>query len=144
MRNIKFFARKNPAYVQFTGTGKKLSLLTLICICFLSFTPYSPQTTINSPKANTNHANMVFTDPEDMVQNGYYFFADHGNGMSVAQFDRMEGNNIYTFNSIKPLLLSFSGAGLWGTVTDAGSIRLATLGEITHLLLCIVAGVYVP
>jgi hypothetical protein len=83
-------------------------------------------------------------DPEDMIQNGIYYFADHGNGMEIAQYDRMEGNNVYTSYSIRPSALSFSGPKLWGTTSDTGAIRLATPGEILHLLACITAGIYVP
>jgi hypothetical protein len=83
-------------------------------------------------------------DPEDMVQNGFYFFSDHGSGVEVAQFDRMEGNNVYTFSSIRPSTLTFRGPGLWGPSINTGDIRLATLGEITHLLACVLAGIYVP
>ena len=83
-------------------------------------------------------------DATDMVQNEIYAFSDHGSGMAVAKYDRMEGNNIYTFASIRPLLLQFNGPGLWGTVDDAGTITTATLSQITHLLLSIAAGVYIP
>jgi hypothetical protein len=83
-------------------------------------------------------------NPEDMVQNGIYYFADHGNGVEVAKFDRMEGDNVYTFASIRPSTLTFNGPGLWGPAANTGAIRLATLSEITHLLLCIAAGIYVP
>jgi hypothetical protein len=83
-------------------------------------------------------------DPEDMVQNGIYYFADHGNGMEIAKYDRMENGNVYTFASIRPSTLTFNGPGLWGPVANTGAIRLATLGEIAHLLACIVAGIYVP
>lgn len=83
-------------------------------------------------------------EPEDMVQNGIYYFADHGNGMEIAKYDRTENGNIYTFASIRPSTLSFSGPGLWGPIANTGAIRLATLGEITHLLACIAAGIYIP
>jgi hypothetical protein len=83
-------------------------------------------------------------EPEDMIQNGIYYFADHGNGMEIVQYDRMESNNVYTFYRIRPSSLLFSGAGLWGPVANTGAIRFATPGEILHLLACITAGIYVP
>jgi hypothetical protein len=122
--------------------GQRLSLLIIISACFLCFMP-GPGQTNASHFVHANKA-LVSIDPGDMVQGGFYYFSDHGSGMAVAQYDRTEGNNIYTLADIKPLLLSFEGPGLWGTVSDAGGIRAATIGEITHLLLCIVAGHYVP
>lgn len=149
MRVINLFTQKDrrktagsPGSHQPVHIGKKLYLLAFISVCFLCFVPLSKQTTAVQSKQTQQLA--VSIDPEDMVQNGIYFFADHGNGMSVAQFDRMEGNNIYTSSSIKPLQLLFSGPGLWGTVSDAGNIRLATLTETIQLLLSILAGEYVP
>ena len=79
-----------------------------------------------------------------MTQNNYYYFADHGSGVEVVKFDRVENGNVYTFASMRPSTLSYSGPGLWGPTANTGDIRLATLSEITHLLLCIAAGVYVP
>lgn len=83
-------------------------------------------------------------NPEDMTQNGFYYFSDHGNGTEVVQYDRMEGNNVYTFYSIRPSASLFSGPGLWGTTSDTGTIRSATPAEIAHLQACIAAGTYVP
>jgi hypothetical protein len=117
--------------------GRRFSIIAVIGVCFLCFTP-------PSGKTNIEHQKIVSIDPGDMIQNDFYYFSDHGSGLAVAQFDRMDGNNIHTFASIQPLLLSFTGAGLWGTVDDAGSIREATTAEIVHLLLCIVAGQYIP
>lgn len=125
---------KSPALLQYTYNGRKRLFTALMSICVICLMAFSHESNVTPPAQ---------IDAEDMVQNGIYYFADHGNGMSVAKYDRMEGDNIYTFNSIKPLLLSYSGAGLWGTVSDAGAIRVATPMEIIHLLLCIVAGVYV-
>lgn len=83
-------------------------------------------------------------EPGDMAQNGFYYFADHGNGLEIVKFDRMEGSDIYTFASIRPSAQSFAGPGLWGPVANTGDIRLATPGEIGHLVACIAAGIYVP
>jgi hypothetical protein len=150
MGTINFFARKtnsqsgkSRAHLHYARTAPRLSLMALICICFLCFMPYSSQTNTNQFKQSKQSAKF-FINPEDMVQGGYYYFSDHGSGLSVAQYDRTEGSNVYTYSSMKPLLLSFSGPGLWGTIDDAGSIRLATVAEITHLLLCVLAGVFVP
>ena len=144
MNNFKLQPGKSPARLRYTYIRKKLSLTLLLSICFLCFLPYSQPTNAGQSKPLMMQSKQFLMEPEDMVQNGYYYFSDHGNGMSVAKFDRMEGDNIYTFASIKPLLASFSGPGLWGTVTDAGSIRLATVTEIIQLLLSIAAGAYVP
>jgi hypothetical protein len=111
------------------------SSLIYVCICLVCFTVF-----FQSP---ANSSKQLSLDPEDMVQNTIYAFADHGSGMQIAKFDRMEGNNIYTFGAIRPLTLSFFGPGLWGTTADTGLIRLATLNEITQLLLSILAGVFV-
>jgi hypothetical protein len=111
-------------------------LLTFIFICLTFFLAPFQHT-------DSKQLHRFTMDPEDMVQNGYYFFADHGSGVEVAQFDRMEGNNVYTFASMRPSTLTFRGAGLWGPSSNTGDIRLATLGEITHLIACILAGVYV-
>jgi hypothetical protein len=138
MRNINSAAESRPISSpahQTYNRGKRLftAFIFIFFTCFIAF----------SQPANAPVNQQKQIDPEDMVQNGIYFFADHGNGMSVAKFDRMEGDNVYTFAAIRPLLLSFTGSGLWGTVSEAGNIRLATPLEIVHLLLCIVAGVYV-
>lgn len=83
-------------------------------------------------------------DPTDMVQNNVYAFTDHGSGLAIIKYDRLDGSNIYSFASIRPQSQSFSGPGLWGTVDDAGAIRGATAPEANHLLSCISAGTYVP
>jgi hypothetical protein len=115
----------------------KPSFLAFLCICFASLILYSP-------KPDSNQSTQITMDPDDMVHNNFYYFGDHGNGLEIVQFDRMEGDNVYTSASMRPSTLSYSGAGLWGPTANTGFIRLATLSEITHLLLCIAAGVYVP
>lgn len=144
MNNLNPFKKKNKSFnpLRYLHIGKRLSLLTVISVCFLCFMPGPVQTNAN----RIAQANKVLEsiDPGDMVQGDFYYFSDHGSGLSVAQYDRTEGNNIYTFADIKPLLLLFEGPGLWGTVSDAGSIRAATTDEIAHLLLCILAGRYIP
>lgn len=144
MRTLNLFGKKTKSQAMGYSLhiGKRLSLLALISICFLCFMP--PAHKVSTTHSKQHKVVVEGIDPEDMVQNSIYFFADHGSGMSVAKFDRMDGNDIYTFNSIKPLQLSYSGAGLWGTVEDAGNIRLPTLTETIQLLLSILAGAYVP
>lgn len=117
--------------------GRRRLFTALLCICVTCLMAFSDQSNVNTTQPKE-------LKPADMVQNAVYFFADHGNGMSVAKYDRMEGDNIYTFADIKPLQLLFSGPGLWGTVEQAGAIRLATLTETIQLLLSILAGVFVP
>lgn len=111
-------------------------ILLLLSICIFGF---------NSPnKADTAKSGIAqLIDPADMVQGGYYLLWDHGSGMSVAQFDRMENNNIYTTNSITPLQLLFSQNRIF-SLYDAGNITIAGILEIAHLQLCVLLGRFVP
>lgn len=115
--------------------GRRRLLIALFSICFICFMAFSQASKTNTPKSLTI---------AELEQDEIYYFADHGNGMSVAKYDRTEGENIYTNGSIKPLQLSYQPPGLWGTIEEAGDIRLATLLERIQLLLSIVAGVFVP
>lgn len=119
-----------------THIGIGLLILLSVSVCVLGF--------ISSRKADTaTSAKVQFIDPEDMVPGEIYFFTDHGSGMSVVQFDRMERGAIYSTFSITPSQASFA-RDLPFTVFDAGNIRLANAGEIIHLHRCIVAGRYIP
>ncbi|MDP4264579.1 MAG: hypothetical protein Q8941_18765 [Bacteroidota bacterium] len=144
MNNLNLFTKKNKSFnlLRYVHIGQRLSLLTVIAVCLLCFMPGPGQTN----GSRFVHINKVFGNiiPGDMVQDRFYFFSDHGSGMSVVQYDRTEGSNIYTFAHIKPVLSVFEGPGLWGTVSDAGDIRPATGSEIAHLHRCILAGRYVP
>lgn len=119
-------------------TGKSFFILLLISVCFLGFmSTRETRTTKLDPL-------VQFIDPEEMVQGELYYFADHGNGMSIVQFASLDNKgNISTTFSITPSQSLFSRAGLWGTVSDAGNIREATQAEITHLHQCIIADEYV-
>jgi hypothetical protein len=118
--------------------GSGLLILLLVSVGVLGF--------ISSRKADTaKSAKFQLIDPEDMVQGEIYFFADHGNGMSVVEFDRLDKGTgtIYSTFSITPLQSLFS-RNAPGTVYAAGDIRLATSGEIAHLQQCIIADRYIP
>lgn len=115
--------------------GRGLIFLLLVSFCAFGFKSAGKA---EAPKS----AKILFTDPEDMVQGGYYYFWDHGSGASVAQYDRMENDNIYTTYSITPAQLLFSQNKVF-TLYEAGNIDPANLLQIAHLLRCILAGVYV-
>jgi hypothetical protein len=123
-----------------TLIGRGLLILLLVSICTLGFVS---STSRKADTAKSASAKFQYTDPEDMVQGGYYYFWDHGSGASVAQFDRMENGDIYTTNSITPQQSLFSTNKIF-TVYEAGNIQLAGLTQILHLLRCILAGIYVP
>ena len=119
--------------------GMRLSVMALICFCFLNFMLHS-----QSQQTNTNQSIQNITNPEGMAPAVFYYFSDHGSGMAIVKYDRTEGDNIYTFASIRPNQQSYSGPGLWGTLYEAGNIRLATPQERGHLIACMMAGHYVP
>lgn len=128
----------NPpsGFIQKTNNRKKpfLIFFSICLVCFLAPFQHSESKQLNSPGI----------DPEDMTQNGYYFFTDHGSGVQVIQFDRMESSTIYSFSSIRPSTQTYHGPGLWGPTVNTGNIRLANNAEVTHLLACVFAGTYVP
>jgi len=126
----------NLSIMKKTHFGRGIILLLLISICTLGFNS-TPKT--NSVKSST----LQLINPEDMQQGGYYYFWDHGSGASVAQFDRMENDNIYTTYSITPLQLLFSQNAVF-SVYDAGDIQPASLLQILHLQQCILLGRYIP
>jgi hypothetical protein len=123
-----------------THIGRRLLILLLVSTCVLSFGSSKSEKEITAKSAS---AKSAYLDPEDMVQGGYYFFWDHGSGAMVAQFDRYENGTIYNTYSITPQQSLFTQNGSC-TVYDAGLIQLAGLGDILHLLRCILAGVFVP
>jgi hypothetical protein len=86
----------------------------------------------------------MITNSESMAPPVFYYFSDHGSGLAIVKYDRTVGNNIYTYAAIRPMQHSYSGPGLWGTVYEAGDIRLATPQERGHLIACMMAGTYVP
>ena len=119
-----------------THIGAGLLILLLISIFALGFK--------TSGKADTaKSATTQYTDPEDMVHDGYYYYWDHGSGAMVAQFDRYENGTIYNTYSITPQQSLFSQNSSC-TVYEAGNIQPASVAEILHLLRCILAGAYVP
>ena len=139
MENIQPQYRDLRRPLRYLHIGKRLSVLFLIAFCFLAF--MAAREVNNRQSASP----VKFINPEDMVQGEMYYFADHGNGMSVVQFAALDNKgNISTTFSITPTQSLFSRAGLWGTVDDAGDIRVATQAEITHLHQCIIADAYVP
>jgi hypothetical protein len=118
-----------------THIARRLLIVLLVSIFALGF--------ISSGKTDTaKSAKILYIDPEDMVQGGYYYFWDHGSGAMVTQFDRYENGTIYNTYSITPQQSLFSQNSSC-TVYDAGNIQLASIGEILHLLRCILAGLYV-
>lgn len=126
-------------YQALLHNGIRLSAMALICFFFLNFMLHS-----QSQQTNTDQSTQIITNAESMAPHIFYHFSDHGNGMAIVKYDRTEGDNIYTFASIRPHLQSYSGPGLWGTVYEAGNIRPATPRERAHLIVCMVAGVYIP
>ena len=127
---------KSPAHHHH---GMRLSVMALICFCFLNFMHHS-----QSQQTNANQSTQIITNTEGMAPPIFYYFSDHGSGMAVVKYDRTVGNNIYTFASMRPQFQSYSGPGLWGTLFEAGDIRLATPQERGHLIACMMAGHYVP
>ena len=119
--------------------GMRLSVMALICFCFLNFMLHS-----QSQQTNTNQSTQIITNAEESAPPVFYYFSDHGSGMAIVKYNRTEGNNIYTFASIRPQQQSYSGPGLWGTVYEAGDIRLATPQERGHLIACMASGQYIP
>ena len=118
-----------------THIGKGLLILLLVSIIALGF--------ISSGKTDTaKSVTALYIDPEDMVQGGYYYFWDHGSGAMVVQYDRYENGTIYNTYSMTPQQSLFSQNSSC-TVYEAGNIQLPGLGDILHLLRCILAGVYV-
>jgi hypothetical protein len=117
----------------------RLSVIILTFFCFLNFTPHS-----QSQQTNANQSAQIVVRFGEMAPKTFYYFSDHGSGMAIVKYDRTEGNNIYTFASISPQHQSYSGPGLWGTIYEAGNIRLATPQERGHLIRCMMAGAYVP
>ena len=118
-------------------TGRGLLILLLVSICTFGFIPPEKADTTKSAKTT------LYINPEDLVQGGFYYYWDHGSGAMVAQFDRYESGTIYNSYSITPLQSLFIQNGST-TVYDAGNITLAGLGDILHLLRCILAGIFVP
>jgi hypothetical protein len=119
-----------------THIGRGLLILLLVSIFALGFKSSGKADTAKSVKAQ-------YIDPEDMVQDGYYFFWDHGSGTMVTQFDRYENGTIYSKYSITPQQSLFSQNSSC-TVYDAGTIQLASVAEILHLVRGRLAGFYVP
>lgn len=78
-----------------------------------------------------------------MQHGGHYLFWDHGSSTSIVQFDRMDGDIIYTTFSITPPQSLFARDGSF-TVDEAGDIQRASGQEIAHLRRSINAGRYVP
>jgi hypothetical protein len=119
-----------------TRIGTGLLILLLVSIGIFGF--------VTSRKADTvKSAKSQFIDPEDMVQCEYYYFSDHGSGVEIAQFDRMDKGGIYTTFAIAPFQSIFSHNSS-RTVYDAGNIQQASSTEIAHLQQCITAGRYIP
>lgn len=127
---------KSPARLP---NGMRLSVMALICFCFLNFIPHS-----QSQQTDAGQSTEIITTLEGMKPPVFYYFSDHGSGMAVVKYEKTVGNNIYTFASIRPHFQSYSGPGIWGTISEAGEIRLATPQERGHLIACMAAGTYIP
>ena len=107
-----------------------------VSICFLGFKSSQKADTAKSVRSQLIHSG-------DMQQGRHYLFWDHGNGASIVQFDRMDGDIIYTTFSITPSQSLFNRNAPF-TVDDAGDIQQASGQEIAHLKRSIHAGRYVP
>jgi hypothetical protein len=133
-----------------TQIARRLSMLLLVSFCVLGFQtskkadiaqsaqPAKPTKSVQFAQSSQ----VAYINPEDMVQGGYYYYWDHGSGAMVAQYDRTENGNIYNFYSITPAQLLYSQNSVI-SISDAGNITLATLGQIAQLLRSILAGLYV-
>jgi hypothetical protein len=133
-----------------TQIARRLSMLLLVSFCVLGFQTSKkadiaqsaePANPVKSAKF-AKSPQVAYINPEDMVQGGYYYYWDHGSGAMVAQYDRTENGNIYNFYSITPAQLLYSQNSVI-SISDAGNITLATLGQIAQLLRSILAGLYV-
>ena len=118
-----------------------LVILLLVSVCAFGFGSSTSRKAVNTTQSTP--AKSQFIDPEDMVQGGYYLLWDHGSGVMVVQYDRTENDNIYSTYSMTPSQSLFSQNASC-TIYNAGNITLAGLGDILHLLRCILAGVFVP
>lgn len=120
-----------------TRIGRGLVMLLLISVCIFGF--QSPKKATPAKSVTT----LAYINPEDLVQGAYYYYWDHGSGAMVAQYDRTENGTIYNYYSITPAQLLFTPNSTI-SIEDAGNITFATLGQITQLLRCILAGIFVP
>jgi hypothetical protein len=118
-----------------------LLMLLLVSFCVLGFRSSQKAEVAQSAKS-VQSTQVAYINPEDMVPGGYYYYWDHGSGAMVAQYDRTENGNIYNTYSITPAQLLFSQNSVI-SISDAGNIQLATVGQIAQLLRCILAGIYV-
>jgi hypothetical protein len=119
-----------------TKVRRGLVVLILISICILGFN-FSHKS--YSSKSGRTH----LVSPGDLQPGRHYLFWDHGAGVSIVQFSRREGDNLYTNFAINPSQASFS-QGVPFTTYDAGDIQRANGQEIAQLHRSINAGRYVP